>query len=117
MRRLVISALVLQVSIMPVAAQVVERPAVAQEQVGPKTDQRESDSEIPQSVEATLLNQLARAGLTDIEMTPISFAVRAKDAEGHPVFLVLYPDSNSEWQVTPLDSDDDSTSSLHHELN
>jgi len=114
MRRLVISTLVSLVGIVPSVAQVVQRPAVAQDQIGPKLDQQDS-REIEQSVEATLLNRLASAGFTDIEMTPISFAVRAKDADGNPVFLVLYPDSNSEWQVTPLDSDADSTSSHHEE--
>ena len=114
MRRLVISTLVSLVGIVPAVAQVVQRPAVAQDQIGPKLDQQDS-SEIEQSVEATQLNRLASAGFTDIEMTPISFAVRAKDADGNPVLLVLYPDSNSEWQVTPLDSDADSTSSHHEE--
>jgi hypothetical protein len=115
MRRLVISTLVSLVGIVPSVAQVVQRPAVAQDQVGPKLDQQEDSSEIGQSVEATLLNRLASAGFTDIEMTPISFAVRAKDVDGNPVFLVLYPDSNSEWQVTPLDSNEDSPSSHHEE--
>jgi hypothetical protein len=115
MRRLVITTLVSLVGIVPAVAQVVQRPAVAQDQIGPKPDEQENGGEIAQSVAATLLNRLASAGFTDIEMTPISFAVRAKDADGNPVFLVLYPDSNSEWQVTPLDSDDDSTSSHHEE--
>ena len=108
------STLVSLVGIVPAVAQVVQRPAVAQDQIGPKLDLQDS-REIEQSVEATLLNRLASAGFTDIEMTPISFAVRAKDADGNPVLLVLYPDSNSEWQVTPLDSDADSTSSHHEE--
>jgi hypothetical protein len=84
MRRLIISTLVSLVGIVPAVAQVVQRPAVAQDQVGPKLDQQEDSSEIGQSVEATLLNRLASAGFTDIEMTPISFAVRAKDADGNP---------------------------------
>src|SRR4030095_8957513 len=115
MRRLVISTLVSLVGIVPSVAQVVQRPAVAQDQVGPKLDHQEDSSEIGQSVEATLLNRHASAGFTDIEMTPISFAVRAKDADGNPVFLVLYPDSNSEWQVTPLDSDAAAGASHHEE--
>lgn len=112
MRRLIISTLVSLVGIVPAVAQ---GPAVAQDQIGPKLGQQENSSEIEQSVEATLLNRLASAGFTDIEMTPISFAVRAKDADGNPVFLVLYPDLNSEWQVTPLDSDADLASSHHEE--
>ena len=108
------STLVSLVGIVPAVAQVVQGPAVAQDQIGPKLDQQDS-REIEQSVEATLLNRLESAGFTDIEMTPTSFAVRAKDADGNPVLLVLYPDSNSEWQVTPLDSDADSTSSHHEE--
>ena len=109
------STLVSLVGIVPAVAQVVQGPAVAQDPIGPKLGQQENSSEIEQSVEATLLNRLASAGFTDIEMTPTSFAVRAKDADGNPVFLVLYPNSNSEWQVTPLDSDADSASSQHEE--
>jgi hypothetical protein len=48
-------------------------------------------------------------------MVPTSFVVRAKAADGNPVVLLLYPDSDSEWQVSPLD-DDHSTSSPNEEL-
>jgi hypothetical protein len=72
-----------------------------------KPDQQQNDSQNTQSIEKTLRNQLASAGLTDIELVPTSFVVRAKAADGNPVVFLLYPDSDSEWQVSPLDGDDD----------
>ena len=59
--------------------------------------------------------RLASAGLTDIEIVPSSFVVRAKNADGRSVILVLYPDLNLEWQVSPVDDDDPSTSSPNQE--
>jgi hypothetical protein len=61
------------------------------------------------------MRRLASAGLTDIEMAPWSFMVRAKNPDGKPVILLLYPDSNLEWQVSPVDEDDPSTSSPNQE--
>jgi hypothetical protein len=61
-----------------------------------------------QSVEDGLRTRLAHAGFTDIEMLPTSFLVRAKDANGNPVMLVLSPGSAAEFMQggTPEDQDD-----------
>jgi hypothetical protein len=117
MRQLIILALMFSVCTLPAAAEVAQRltkSAVAQDEVvaASKLDQQQNDSQSTQSIEKTLRNQLAGAGLTDIEMVPTSFVVRAKAADGNPIVLLLYPDSDSEWQVSPLDgADDHSTSS------
>jgi hypothetical protein len=86
---------------------------VAQDEVvgASKPDHQQNDSQNTQSIEKTLRNQLVSAGLTDIEMVPTSFVVRAKAADGNRIVLLLYPDSDSEWQVSPLDDDDHSKSS------
>ena len=115
MQKLIISALVLLVWTVPSTAQVTEqlaKPTVAQDQVitVPKPEQRQEDSQSTQKTEETLLNRLASSGLTDIEMIP-TFVVRAKNADGNPVFLMLFPDSNLEWQITPLDGEDGSSTS------
>ena len=107
MRRLIILILMSLVCTIPAAAELVERPAkpaAAQDEVvaGQST----------QSIEKELRNQLVSEGLTDIEMVPTSFVVRAKAADGNPIVLLLYPNSDSEWQVSPLDGvDDHSTNS------
>jgi hypothetical protein len=111
----IISALVSLVWTVPSTAQVTEqlaKPAVARDQVipVPKPEQRQEDSQSTQKTEESLLNRLASSGRTGIEMIP-TFVVRAKDADGNPVFLMLSPDSNLEWQITPLDGEDDSSTS------
>ncbi len=88
------------------------RQAAVQDQVitVPKDDGQNTDKESAQSIEKTLVNRLASGGLTDIEMAPLSFVARAKNADGKPVIFVLYPDANLEWQVSPVDEDDTSPS-------
>jgi hypothetical protein len=120
MRRLIVSILMSLVCAVPAAAQVAEqltKQVAVQDQVmaAPKADDQKAGDESTQSIEETLMRQLATAGLTDIEMAPVSFMVRAKNADGKPVLLLLYPDSNLEWQVTPVDEDDPSTSSPNQE--
>jgi hypothetical protein len=121
MRRLIVSTLVSLVCAVPAAAQVTEQPAkqaAVQNQVitAPKADGQNKDEESTQAIEETLVSRLASAGLTDIEMVPLSFVVRAKNADGKPVILVLYPDSNLEWQVRPVDEDVTSPSTPNQEL-
>jgi hypothetical protein len=114
MRRLIVSTLVSLVCAVPAAAQIAEQPtkraAVQDQVIVPKADGQTTDKESTQSIEETLVSRLASAGLTDIEMVPLSFVARAKNAEGRSVILVLYPDSNSEWQVSPVDENDTSPS-------
>jgi hypothetical protein len=114
MRRLIVSTLVSLVCAVPAAAQIAEqqskRAAVQDEVIVPKADSQTTDKESTQSIEETLVSRLASAGLTDIEMVPLSFVARAKNADGKPVILVLYPNSNLEWQVSPVDENDTSPS-------
>jgi hypothetical protein len=114
MRRLIVSTLVSLVCAVPAAAQIAEQPtkrvAVQDQVIVPKTDGQTTDEESTQSIEETLLSRLASAGLTEIEMFPLSFVARAKNADGKPVIFVLYPDASLEWQVSPVDEDDTSPS-------
>ena len=115
MRGLIASTLVSLVCAVPPAAQLAgqtARQVAVQDQVipVPKADGQNTDKESTQSIEKTLMSRLASAGLTDIEMVPSSFVVRAKNADGKPVILVLYPNANLEWQVSPVDEDDTSPS-------
>ena len=117
MEKLIISALVSLVWTVPSPAQVAEQvtkaPAVhSTVSTAPKPEQRQDDSQRTRLTEETLLKRLTSEGLTDVEMIR-AFLVRAKDADGHPVYLMFYPDSNSEWQITPLDDDDESSTSSH----
>jgi hypothetical protein len=60
-----------------------------------------------------LRTRLAHAGFTDIEMVPTSFLVRAKDADGNSVTLVLSPDSVAEFKSVPSqDGEDDTVSTV-----
>jgi len=120
MRGLIVSILMSLVCAVPAAAQVAEqlaKQAAVEDQVmaALKADDQKTDDESTQSIEETLMRRLASAGLTDIEMAPWSFMVRAKNPDGKPVILLLYPDSNLEWQVSPVDEDDPSTSSPNQE--
>lgn len=114
MRRLIVSTLVSLVCTVPAAAQVTGQPArqaAVEDQVitGPKAGGQNTDEESTQSIEQTLVTRLASAGLTDIEVFPLSFVARAKNADGKPVIFVLYPDENLEWQVSPVDENDTSS--------
>src|SRR6266851_5360260 len=100
MRGLIASTLVSLVCAVPAAAQLAGQTARhAENQVTavPKADDQKTDDQSTQSIEETLTRRLAGAGLTDIEMVPSSFVVRAKNADGKSVILVLYPDANLEW--------------------
>ena len=46
-----------------------------------------------QALPAQLQKTLQDAGLTDIQIVPHSFLVRAKDRDGHLVMMVINPDS------------------------
>jgi hypothetical protein len=117
MQKLIISVLVSLVWTVPSPAQVAEQvtKAVAVQSkvsAAPKPEQRQDDGQSTRLTEETLLKRLTSEGLTDVEMIR-AFLVRAKDADGNPVYLMFYPDSNSEWQITPLDDDDENSTSSH----
>ena len=84
-------------------------PASAQNSPPDQAAQQAPACQAPsgQSIGQNIRSDLARAGYRDIQMVPDSFVVRAKAADGKPVVLLLYPDSDSEWQVSPLDGEDD----------
>ena len=50
----------------------------------------------PGAMQTALKNDLSQAGFTDIQVMPSSFLVRAKDKAGHPVMMVINPDSVTE---------------------
>jgi hypothetical protein len=45
------------------------------------------------SVRKQLIDDLTKAGFTDIKIMPESFLVRAKDSKGNPVMMMINPDS------------------------
>lgn len=47
-------------------------------------------------IEQHLRHDLTRAGFTDIHVMPESFLIRAKNAQGLPVMMVINPDSVTE---------------------
>jgi hypothetical protein len=122
MRKLVVSTLFSLICVAPVMAQDAPQPAVSpvpedlatpapkqNDQQKDTQNQRQMDAQSTKSVEDGLRTRLAHAGFTDIEMMPTSFLVRAKDADGNIVMLVLSPDSVAEFrQVAPQDGQDDS---------
>ncbi len=58
--------------------------------------QGSTDTPAPTHLSQKLHDDLTRAGFTDITIMPSSFMVRAKDSEGHPVMMVINPDSLTE---------------------
>jgi len=115
MRKLLKLALVPSLLVTPAAAQIAPeptKPAVAQDQpvaaTKPGPDLPQSDRHSVRKLEEQLRNLLADAGLTDIELMPLSYAVRAKDADGNPVLLMLSPGTQSEWQLDLQDGQDES---------
>jgi hypothetical protein len=49
-----------------------------------------------QNMRQDLQNDLQKAGFTDIRVMPDSYLVRAKDKSGHPVMMMINPDSVTE---------------------
>ena len=115
MRKLLISTVVPLLWVAPAVAQVAQsaKPSAAQDDaitvLKPKSDQQQNAVQGSQSIEEQLRTRLAGAGFTDIDMAPLSFAVRAKDADGNPVLLLLSPDGVSEWQLSPQAGQDSSS--------
>jgi hypothetical protein len=91
MRRVLISALIVLIWAVPASAQ--------KWAPGPdaKSDpaQNEDGSQNPsaESILQTIRSDLEHAGLTDVQLIPSSFLVRAKDQDGKPVIMVVTPDS------------------------
>ncbi len=115
MRKLLMSTLVSLLWVVPAMAHFARekgKPPVAQHQAAPtpksKPDQQQNGMKLSQPIEQSLRNQLGGAGFTDIEMIPLSFAVRAKDADGNAVWLMLSADGILQGQIGPQDGHDKS---------
>lgn len=54
------------------------------------------DTQAPAYLSQQLHDDLTKAGFTDITIMPSSFLVRAKDSRGHPIMMVINPDSLTE---------------------
>jgi hypothetical protein len=64
--------------------------ALSQTALAQSTNQ--SDQNL-QALPAQLQKTLQDAGLTDIQVVPHSFLVRARDRDGNPVMMMINPDS------------------------
>jgi hypothetical protein len=51
------------------------------------------DTQVPAHMSQKLHDDLTKAGFTDITVMPASLIVRAKDAQGNSVMMVINPDS------------------------
>ena len=54
------------------------------------------DAQVPAHMSQKLHDDLTKAGFTDITIMPASLIVRAKDAQGNSVMMVINPDSLTE---------------------
>jgi len=101
MRKLFLSTLAWLFLAAPVMAQSAPVPAVSPVPpdllaTPPGSEQHRPDLPSLEAIENELRARLGRAGFSDIEMIPTSFLVRAKDAAGNSVVLVISPDSVAE---------------------
>src|SRR5215831_12855356 len=51
------------------------------------------DAQVPAHMSQKLHDDLIKAGFTDITIMPASLIVRAKDAQGNSIMMVINPDS------------------------
>ena len=106
MRKLLLSTLTWLLFVAPVMAQSTPVPAVSPVPpdllaTPPSAEQHQPGLPTLESIENELRARLGRAGFNDIEMIPTSFLVRAKEAAGNSVVLVLSPDSFAELKQVP----------------
>ena len=90
----------------PVAAalSLVALPALAAS-VGGTSNSSSTSNGSPQSsmeIQQDLQQSLTQAGFTDINIVPGSFLVRAKDKKGHPVEMMINPNSVVEISSIPV---------------
>jgi len=64
----------------------------------PAQNQGQPAAKVSEQIKMNLQN----AGFTDIKVMPSSFIVRARDRDGHPVMMVINPDSVTEITATGL---------------
>jgi hypothetical protein len=74
-------------------------PVVQNSQAMKTADQ---GSTAPMTIRQQIQTQLTKDGYTNVTITPSSFYVHAKDKQGHPVAMVIGPDSFTEvTEVAP----------------
>src|ERR1700689_2635306 len=54
------------------------------------------ETQVPAHMSQKLHDDLTKAGFTDINIMPASLIVRAKDAQGNSIMMVINPDSLTE---------------------
>ena len=55
--------------------------------------QSTTDTQVPAHMSQKLHDDLTKAGFTDITIMPASLIVRAKDAQGNSIMMIINPDS------------------------
>ena len=60
------------------------------------------------SIRSHLMQDLEKAGYTDVKIVPASFVAEAKDKQGHPVTMLISPDS-----VTTITEEPESKTSMN----
>jgi hypothetical protein len=110
MRRLIIATFVSLALVIPVKAHdAVHGHAAAphQQPAAPNDAENENDplKDAIQSLQQTILAQLAAAGFTDIKMLPTSFLISAKDRDGHVITMMASSSSIANFGQADQDQD------------
>jgi hypothetical protein len=93
MRKSLALALALASLALPLTAQIAAAQNNEQGSARPNAGQSSSQDASPQALPQRLQTTLREAGFTDVEVMPSSFLVKAKDQQGHPIMMVINPDS------------------------
>ena len=93
MRAIFTTAAILGLTIAPAMAQTSTTTAPTTTTTTPSTAPAPMT---PGAMQDALKEDLTKAGFTDVQVMPSSFLVRAKDKSGHPIMMVINPDSVTE---------------------
>lgn len=63
------------------------------------------------SIRSHLMQDLKKAGYTDVQIVPASFVAEAKDKQGHPVTMLISPDSFTTITEVPQSTSANNSSS------
>ena len=102
MRTILTTAAVLGLTLAPAMAQTNQTqtnqtPAAPNPTTAPMASNSTAPAPMtPGAMQDALKADLSQAGFTDIQVMPSSFLVRAKDKAGHPIMMVINPDSITE---------------------
>ncbi len=99
MRTLALTIVAITVS----SAAFAQAPTSAPQTTGPAVSpQQSTQAQPPGQIAQQIRKNLEQAGFKDIKLMPSSFLVRAQDKDGHPVMMVINPDSvTSLTEVNP----------------